>query len=88
MRAARLFILLLALLGIAPAWAVPQVVLVQNSGWMEPFYTDPHSQFKPLVAALAGSVAQPGDALVLAAFNQSLPGAPSRGRDDSICLKY
>jgi hypothetical protein len=76
-RAARLFILLLALCGIAPAWAVPQVVLVQNSGWMEPFYTDPHSPFKPLVAALAGSVAQPGDALVLAAFNQSLPGAPS-----------
>jgi len=60
-----------------PAWAVPQVVLVQNSGWMEPFYTDPQSQFKPLVAALAGNVAQPGDALVLAAFNQSLPGAPS-----------
>lgn len=60
-----------------PAWAVPQVVLVQNSGWMEPFYTDPQSPFKPLVAALAGNVAQPGDALVLAAFNQSLPGAPS-----------
>lgn len=73
----RAFVLLLALCGIAPAWAVPQVVLVQNSGWMEPFYTDPQSQFKPLVAALAGSVAQPGDALVLAAFNQSLPGAPS-----------
>jgi len=59
------------------AWAVPQVVLVQNSGWMEPFYADPQSPFKPLVAALADSVAQPGDALVLAAFNQSLPGAPS-----------
>jgi hypothetical protein len=57
--------------------AVPQVILVQNSGWMEPFYTDPASQFKPLVGALAGSVAQPGAALVLAAFNQSLPGAPS-----------
>ena len=73
----RAFVLFLALCGIAPAWAVPQVVLVQNSGWMEPFYTDPQSQFKPLVAALAGNVAQPGDALVLAAFNQSLPGAPS-----------
>jgi hypothetical protein len=73
----RAFVLFLALCGVMPAWAVPQVVLVQNSGWMEPFYTDPHSQFKPLVAALAGNVAQPGDALVLAAFNQSLPGAPS-----------
>ena len=53
------------------------IFLVQNSGWMEPFYSDPGSPFKPLVAALAGSVVQPGDALVLAAFNQSQPGAPS-----------
>ena len=80
MRAARLLAAILglcALPGMAPAWAVPQVLLVQNSGWMEPFYSDPRSQFKPLVAALAGSIAQPGDAFVLAAFNQSLPGAPS-----------
>ena len=62
-----------------PAWAfaIPHVFLVQNSGWMEPFYSDPQSQFKPLVGALAGSVVQPGEAVVLAAFNQSLPGAPS-----------
>lgn len=59
------------------ATATPHVFLVQNSGWMEPFYSDPKSPFKPLVAALAGSVVQPGDALVLAAFNQSQPGAPS-----------
>jgi hypothetical protein len=66
------------LLAAAPAaHAVPQVVLVQDSGWMEPFYSDPKSAFKPLVAALVDSVARPGDALVLAAFNQSLPGAPS-----------
>ncbi|WP_020651737.1 hypothetical protein [Massilia niastensis] len=61
----------------AAALAIPHVFLVQNSGWMEPFYSDPKSPFKPLVGALAGSVVQPGDALVLAAFNQSLPGAPS-----------
>jgi hypothetical protein len=61
----------------ASAFAVPQVVLVQNSGWMEPFYSDPKSAFKPLVTELVSSVVQPGDALVLAAFNQSLPGAPS-----------
>jgi hypothetical protein len=60
-----------------PAGAIPQVFLVQNSGWMEPFYTDPQSQFKPLVAALVGAVAAPGDPVVLAAFNQALPGAPS-----------
>jgi hypothetical protein len=66
------------LLGIVtPARAIPHVVLVQNSGWMEPFYVDPKSAFKPLVTELVSSVVQPGDALVLAAFNQSLPGAPS-----------
>ena len=65
------------LLAAAGAGATPHVFLVQNSGWMEPFYSDPKSQFKPLVGALAGAVVQPGDALVLAAFNQSLPGAPS-----------
>jgi hypothetical protein len=61
----------------ACAFAIPQVVLVQNSGWMEPFYSDPKSAFKPLVTELVSNVVQPGDALVLAAFNQSLPGAPS-----------
>jgi hypothetical protein len=66
------------LLGIStPAFAIPHVVLVQNSGWMEPFYSDPKSAFKPLVTELVVNVVQPGDALVLAAFNQSLPGAPS-----------
>ncbi|SFC33642.1 hypothetical protein [Massilia yuzhufengensis] len=68
----------LALMSLAcAALATPHVILVQNSGWMEPFYSDPASRFKPLVGALAGAVVQPGDALVLAAFNQSRPGAPS-----------
>jgi hypothetical protein len=61
----------------APALAVSHVFLVQNSGWMEPFYSDPASQYKPLVSALVMAVAQPGDLMVLASFNQSLPGAPS-----------
>ncbi|PWF55472.1 hypothetical protein [Massilia glaciei] len=60
-----------------PALAVSQVFLVQNSGWMDPFYTDPASRFKPLVAELVMAVSAPGDRMVLAAFNQSLPGAPS-----------
>jgi hypothetical protein len=73
-----LAVLAAGLFGIAaPAQAIPQVVLVQNSGWMEPFYVDPTSAFKPLVTELVASVVQPGDALVLAAFNQSLPGSPS-----------
>jgi len=67
----------LLLCGGAAAWATPHVFLVQNSGWMEPFYSDPQSPFKPLVTELALAVAQPGDALVLAAFNQSQPNAPS-----------
>jgi len=75
---ALLAVLAAGLLGIAtPAFAIPHVVLVQNSGWMEPFYSDPQSAFKPLVTELVSNVVQPGDALVLAAFNQSLPGAPS-----------
>jgi len=61
----------------APALAVSHVFLVQNSGWMEPFYNDPASQFKPLVTELVSAVAQPGDLMVLAAFNQGLAGAPS-----------
>ena len=68
---------LFALLCAGPAFATSHVFLVQNSGWMEPFYTDPQSQYKPLVTELASAVTQPGDLLVLAAFNQSLPGAPS-----------
>jgi len=72
------FLAILALLcGVGQAWAAPHVFLVQNSGWMEPFYADPSSPFKPLVTELALAVAQPGDALVLAAFNQSQPNAPS-----------
>ncbi|HEX8480001.1 MAG TPA: hypothetical protein VF663_16765 [Telluria sp.] len=67
-----------ALIACTPvAHALPQVFLVQNSGWMEPFYADPASQFKPLVAELVGAVVTTGDPVVLAAFNQSLPGAPS-----------
>lgn len=73
----RLLVLFALLCAAGSALATPQVFLVQNSGWMEPFYADPQSRFKPLVTELALAVAQPGEALVLAAFNQSLPGAPS-----------
>lgn len=54
-----------------PAAAVQQAILVQNSGWMEPFYTDPHSQFKPLIAAVANAVVTPGDKVTLLAFSQN-----------------
>jgi hypothetical protein len=61
----------------AGAGAVAQVFLVQNSGWMEPFYVDPASQYKALVTELVMAATAPGDQMVLAAFNQSRPGAPS-----------
>ena len=61
----------------ASAGAVSQVFLVQNSGWMEPFFTDPASQYKPLATELVMAATAPGDLMVLAAFNQGLPGAPS-----------
>ncbi|MFC0134503.1 hypothetical protein [Massilia eurypsychrophila] len=60
-----------------PACAGSHVFLVQNSGWMDPFYTDPASQYKPLVTELVIAATEPGDLMVLASFNQRLPGAPS-----------
>ncbi|MDQ2988754.1 MAG: hypothetical protein M3R60_06590, partial [Pseudomonadota bacterium] len=59
------------------ALAVSHVFLVQNSGWMDPFYTDTASQYKPLVTELVMAATEPGDLMVLASFNQSLAGAPS-----------
>ena len=59
------------------AQAASHVFLVQNSGWMEPFYTDPKSPYKALVTEVVQAAMAPGDALVLASFNQGLPGAPS-----------
>ncbi|HEX8603787.1 MAG TPA: hypothetical protein VF774_14170, partial [Pseudoduganella sp.] len=59
------------------AQGASHVFLVQNSGWMEPFYTDPASPYKALVTEVVQAAMAPGDALVLASFNQGLPGAPS-----------
>ena len=70
-----------ALFAAAPAFAashgVSHIFLVQNSGWMDPFFTDPSSQYKPLVTELVMAATQPGDLMVLASFKQSLPGAPT-----------
>lgn len=59
---------------LARAEGVQHAFLVQNSGWMEPFYTDPRSPFKPLIAAVAGAVAGPQDKVITLAFSQSTPG--------------
>jgi hypothetical protein len=78
----------------ATAQAASHVFLVQNSGWMEPFYTDPKSPYKALVTEVVQAAMAPGDALVLASFNQALPGAPSprallaqQGRPDRAKLR-
>lgn len=85
-------VLLIFLLAAPPVAASPSaaqhVFLVQNSGWMEPFYTDPDSQLKPLVAALARTVVAPGEAFTVLAFNQRTLGNDSpveiyRGSDAS-----
>ena len=54
--------------------AVPSLYLVQNSGWMEPFFTDPSSPFKPLLRALVDA-SQTGRTII-ATFNQDgeVPG--------------
>ncbi|MGO4808391.1 hypothetical protein AB4156_02175 [Cupriavidus sp. 2MCAB6] len=61
----------------ARAAGVQQAFLVQNSGWMEPFYADPASRLKPLVAAVAGAAASAEDKVYLLAFSQSTAGNAS-----------
>ena len=51
--------------------AMQHAFLVQNSGWMEPFYIDPASQFKPLASAVIRLVAAPEDQVFISAFNQT-----------------
>ena len=43
------------------AAGIQQAFLVQNSGWMEPFYTDEQSQLKALVGAVAQAATNPSD---------------------------
>ena len=64
----------IALLAPAARAAVPSLYLVQTSGWMEPFFTDRASPFKPLLQALIDA-SHTGRTLV-ADFNQDgqVPG--------------
>lgn len=64
--------LMSALVALSVSAGVPQVVLVQNSGWMEPFFSDAGSEFKPLVKALSRAVSADGSELVILSFNQSV----------------
>ena len=70
---------LMSLLGLAACFshAGQHAFLVQNSGWMEPFYQDQNSQLKPLVNAVVQAVTQPNDSIAVSMFNQSNAIAPS-----------
>ncbi len=66
------------LLLVSPARAaVTSVYLIQNSGWMEPFYTDARAPFRPLLTALVGA-SQAGGEVVIADFDQDGQLAPRR----------
>jgi hypothetical protein len=60
-----------------PAFSVQQAFLVQNSGWMDPFYNDGNSKLKPLVMRVVEQAAKPEDKIYLAAFNENGPGNES-----------
>lgn len=49
---------------------VRQVFLLQNSGWMEPFYQDRNSPLRPFANRLIGKAALGGGGIVVASFNQ------------------
>lgn len=51
--------------------ATQHAFLLQNSGWMEPFYQDPKSQLKPLVNTVIQTVTTADDQIVFSTFNQS-----------------
>lgn len=68
---------------VASAAGVNHVFMVQNSGWMLPFYDDPDSKLKDLVVELSGRVAQyGGESQMVVSFNQSF------GENKSPVLHY
>ena len=65
---------------------VLNIFLVQNSGWMEPFYADSNSKFKNVVKDVIEKVNSEGEEIVIASFNQSIgenrsPLLAYRGKD-------
>ena len=71
---------------------VLNIFLVQNSGWMEPFYVDTNSKFKPLIESVIEKINYKGDEIVVASFNQSIgdnrsPLLVYRGKSNGAILK-
>ncbi len=81
-----LIVVVVVLLCSTLLWAassVPQVFLVQNSGWMLPFYDDPGSRLKDVVVELSDRIRKyGGEQQIIASFNQSL------GNNKSPILHY
>ncbi len=76
---ARIALLCCILLPLRPALAqVTSVYLIQDSGWMEPFYTDTAAPFRPLLNALVAASHADGE-VVVAGFDQDgqIPGRRS-----------
>ncbi len=71
----------IALAAVDPT-SITQVMLIQNSGWMEPFYVDPKSNFKSYVQGIADRIHGVGGEQVIASFNQSV------GSNKSPVLHY
>lgn len=72
----KLYSFLLAVLFLAPPMfsfaAVPQFFLVQNSGWMQPYFSDKQAQFPEIMRRLVLMACHSGnEKAVLAVFNQS-----------------
>jgi len=64
--------LLISTASLHAAPAVLQILLIQNSGWMLPFYDDPNSSFKDIVAELAVRIQKyGGEQVLVASFNQT-----------------
>lgn len=77
---AALFLFVVSLpLSTAQGQTIRQVYLVQNSGWMEPYYLDSSSQFVALAESLVGATRLEGIDLTIASFNQNgqIPGRVS-----------
>jgi hypothetical protein len=51
--------------------AVRQILLIQNSGWMLPFYEDPENRFRASVTDFANRILPFSTELVVASFNQT-----------------
>ncbi len=70
-----IFVVITLLYSSTSLWAatsVPQIFLVQNSGWMLPFYDDPGSRLKDIVVELSDRVRNYGEKQqIIASFNQT-----------------